>query len=191
MRVLTLLLLSLAVGAPAMASTFLNGVNIDGVNNQSFENCTVRIDEKGNILITAKGYEIHAVQQKPTTTTPPSPPPVTKHYFLVAEADGDSQYDVDIFMNSVFVKRVLSTDPQLTLDVSKYLVTGKNTVHFTAVKNVKEGRKSINASHALKIHVGEGTQTPETIVLDQVLVEYVRTAAEIANFDNDVVLAGR
>jgi hypothetical protein len=192
MRALCLFALLVLLSTSASASVFLNGVNIDGVTNQTFENCTVVVDDKGNILITAKGYEVH--QPAPTTAppTPPKPPPVTKSYFLIAEtALGDSQYDVDIFINSVFVKRVLSTDAQLTLDVSKFLNTGKNTVHFTAVKNLKEGRKSLSAEHALRIHVGEGTQTPETIVLDQVLIEYARTAAEMGNFDNDVVVTGR
>lgn len=193
MRAICLLASLVLLSLPASASVFLNGVNIDGVTNQTFENCTVTVDDKGNVLITAKGYEIHQPAAANTAPpAPPKPPPVTKHYFLVAEtALGDSQYDVDIFINSVFVKRVLSTDAQLTLDVSRFLNTGKNTVHFTAVKNLKEGRKSLSAEHALRIHVGEGTQTPETIVLDQVLIEYARTAAEMGNFDNDVVLTGR
>ena len=191
MRVITLLFLLLSA-LPASASTFLNGVNVDGVTNQTFENCTVSLDDRGNVHITAKGYEIHAMQPKTLTPqTPPPPPPVTKHYFLIAEAEGDSQYDVDVFINSVFVKRILSTDAQLTLEVSKYLVSGRNTVHFTAVKNLKEGRKSIKRQDTLKIHLGEGAQTPETIVLDQVLIEYMRTAAEITNFDNDTALTGR
>jgi hypothetical protein len=192
MRAICLFVSLVLLSLPASASVFLNGVNIDGVTNQTFENCTVTVDEKGNVLITAKGYEIHQPTAATAPPAPPKPPPVTKHYFLVAEtALGDSQYDVDIFINSVFVKRVLSTDAQLTLDVSKFLTVGKNTVHFTGVKNLKEGRKSLSAEHALRIHVGEGTQTPETIVLDQVLIEYARTAAEMGNFDNDVVLTGR
>ncbi len=194
MRALTLLFIALftvALAAPATAAVFLNGVNIDGVHGQNFENCSVQIDDKGNVHITAKGYEIHAVQAK-QTPTPPPPPPVTKSYFLVAETPkGDSQYDVDVFINSVFVKRILSTEKQLTLEVTKYMVLGKNIVHFTAVKNLKEGRKSLMASDALTINIGEGTQTPKTIVLDSVLVEYVRTAAEVINFDGDVVFTGR
>ena len=194
MRALTLLFIALftvALAAPATAAVFLNGVNIDGVHGQNFENCSVQIDDKGNVHITAKGYEIHAVQAK-QTPTPPPPPPVTKSYFLVAETPkGDSQYDVDVFINSVFVKRILSTEKQLTLEVTGYLVLGKNIVHFTAVKNLKEGRKSLMASDALTINIGEGTQTPKTIVLDSVLVEYVRTAAEVINFDGDVVFTGR
>ena len=91
----------------------------------------------------------------------------------------------------MFVKRILSTEKQLTLEVTKYMVLGKNIVHFTAVKNLKEGRKSLMASDALTINIGEGTQTPKTIVLDSVLVEYVRTAAEVINFDGDVVFTGR
>jgi hypothetical protein len=192
MRAMAWFVFVVLFAAPASASVFLNGVNIDGVTNQTFENCTVTVDDKGNVLITAKGYEIHQPTAATAPVAPPKPPPVTKHYFLVAEtALGDSQYDVDIFINSVFVKRVLSTDAQLTLEVSRFLNVGKNTVHFTAVKNLKEGRKSLSAEHALRIHVGEGTQTPETIVLDQVLIEYARTAAEMTNFDHDVVLTGR
>ncbi|HEY1098738.1 MAG TPA: hypothetical protein VGF99_07410, partial [Myxococcota bacterium] len=126
MRLLPLFVVVALSALPASASVFLNGVNIDGVTGQSFENCAVQIDEKGNIHITAKGYEIHAVQPKaPTPPAPPPPPPVTKSYFLIAEtAAGDSQYDVDVFINSVFVKRVLSTDKQITIEVSKYLVKG-------------------------------------------------------------------
>ena len=41
-------------------SVTLNGVNIDGVTGQKFENCTVVIDEQGNVHIEAKGYAVKA-----------------------------------------------------------------------------------------------------------------------------------
>ena len=45
-------------GSPALAvAVSLNGVNVDGITNQRFENCTVVVDEFGNINIVAKGYE--------------------------------------------------------------------------------------------------------------------------------------
>src|SRR5512145_2615325 len=44
--------------APASAAVYLNGVNIDGVVGQRFDNCTVVIDERGNVRIEAKGYAV-------------------------------------------------------------------------------------------------------------------------------------
>ena len=43
------LIVTLAATTAVQASVFLNGVNVDGVVNQTFENCTVKIDEKGNV----------------------------------------------------------------------------------------------------------------------------------------------
>jgi hypothetical protein len=189
---LTSVLLS---SAPASASIFLNGVNIDGVVSQSFENCTVKIDEKGNILITAKGYE---VQAQGKTSTPPAPAtpafePVTKQYYLVTDVSTPAlaQYDVDVFVNQVWVKRVNATDAQVILEISKHLHKGKNSVHFTATKNLKEGRKSVAPAHYMKIHVGEGSVSGNNVMLDNPLIEYTRTAAEITTFDDDLVITGR
>src|SRR6266498_319157 len=52
--------LSFAGPAAAAPAVTLNGVAIDGVTSQKFENCTVVIDEKGNIHIQAKGYAVKA-----------------------------------------------------------------------------------------------------------------------------------
>ncbi|HEX9049560.1 MAG TPA: hypothetical protein VF841_03420, partial [Anaeromyxobacter sp.] len=52
--------LALTGGAvPASAASItLNGVNIDGVTSQRFENCTVTIDAQGDVHIEAKGYAV-------------------------------------------------------------------------------------------------------------------------------------
>src|SRR5512138_1711626 len=62
MRPLALLVVLAAAGVavPAAAgpSVTLNGVNIDGVTSQKFENCTVTIDAQGDVHIEAKGYAV-------------------------------------------------------------------------------------------------------------------------------------
>jgi hypothetical protein len=189
-------MVSLLVASSAQAAIFLNGVNIDGVVNQTFENCTVKIDEKGNILITAKGYEVQA-----PGTTPPAPPtpatpafePVTKQYFLVSDmsSPAHAQFDVDIFINQVWVKRINASDGQVIVDISKHLHKGKNAVHFMATKNIKEGRKSVSPAHYLKLHVGEGSVSGNNVMIDNPLIEYTRTAAEMGTFDDDLVITGR
>src|SRR5512138_2694199 len=55
----TLLAVAVAcAAAPASAAVYLNGVNIDGVVGQRFDNCTVVIDERGNVRIEARGYAV-------------------------------------------------------------------------------------------------------------------------------------
>jgi hypothetical protein len=193
-RWLAVALLSFAA-LPAAASVFLNGVNIDGVVGQTFENCSVTIDEKGNILITAKGYEVQTSSPKPPTPAPSATPvePVTKRYFLVTEQPitGMAQYDVDVFINSVWVKRVSSDEPQVILEVTKHMHKGKNSVHMTATKNLKDGRKSTTPQHTFTIHVGEGNVGGNNVMIDNSLLEYTRTAADLQNHDDEYSIVGR
>ena len=102
-----------------------------------------------------------------------------------------AQYDVDVFINSVWVKRVAAKDQQVILDISKHLRKGKNTVHITAVKNLKEGRKSMSPSDWLKLHIGEGSVSGNNVMIDNPLLEYTRTAAEVETFENEFDIVGR
>jgi hypothetical protein len=188
----------LAAAPAALAgSVFLNGVNIDGLTNQKFENASVVIDAKGNILITAKGYEVQAAPRPgPAPKAAPAAEgprqPVTKRYFLVTEASapGMAQYDIDVFVNATWIKRIAHDDQQVILDISKHLKKGKNSIHFAATKNIKEGRKSTTPMHYLKVHVGEGNMGGNNVMIENQLVEYTRTAAELANFAEDFEIVG-
>lgn len=191
---LVALLALAALPAAAKGSVFLNGVNIDGVTNQKFENVTVTIDEKGNVLIQAKGYEIQA----PATATKPPPSaaaagPVSKRYFLVSETAGLglAQYDVDVFVNSTWIKRVSSNDPQAVVEISRWLKKGKNTVHFAATKVMGAERKSSSPSHYLKIYIGEGNIGGNNVMIDNALIEYKRDASEVGNFADELAIEGR
>ena len=53
-------------------SIYLNGTRIDGVTNQKFEKCTVTIDDKGDIYISAPGYAVQGQASKPA----PEPAPI-------------------------------------------------------------------------------------------------------------------
>jgi hypothetical protein len=64
----------MAPATAAAASVYLNGVRIDGVTNQKFEKATVRIDEKGDVHISAPGCAVR-VESAPAPVTPVAPPP--------------------------------------------------------------------------------------------------------------------
>lgn len=191
---LAVALASLVVPSAALAaSVFLNGVNIDGVTGQKFENVTVVIDDNGNVLITAKGYQVQTVSPTASATPAAESGPVTRRYFLVSEsnAPGMAQYDIDVFVNAVWIKRISHEDPQTVLEITRHLKKGKNVVHFTATKNVGSARRSTSPQHYLKIILGEGNIGGNNVMIDNALVEYTRTAAEMKNFSDDFEVKGR
>lgn len=193
---LLLLCLGLMSAVPlhAKPSVFLNGVNIDGVTNQRFEKCTVRLDADGNVLITAKGYEVKTVEPDQRAPAPKSSePPVSRKYFLVSDtnASGMTQYDIDVFVNSVWVKRIAHTDPQTILDVSAHLHRGTNLIHVAATKEVKGERKSASSQHFLKVVLGEGTEDNQNVVIENPIVEFKVDASQMQNQTKEFRVKGR
>jgi hypothetical protein len=172
---------------------FLNGVNIEGVTDQKFENVTVVIDAEGNVLITAKGYDVKPAETGPAPTATTKAGPVTKKYLLYAEtsAPGLVQYDIDVFVNSVWVKRISDDERQTNFDITPHVRKGKNVIHFTATKNVGQGRRSTSPQNTLRVIVGEGNIGGDTVMIDNTIVDYTRNAGEIRNFSNDFEVVGR
>jgi hypothetical protein len=207
------------VAMPAQAAVFLNGVNIDGLTNQKIDGVTVVIDGKGDVYLTAANIKVQQVDVAPATKpvvsppaappSPPSPPAAapattaavatptglapTKRYYLAAEHNGPgmAQYDIDVFINSVWVRRLLHSEGQVVLEITAQLKQGKNVVHFSAQKRVVGERKSSSPLHTMTVHVGEGHGTGGQVTIDDVQVEYARTAAELQNFEDDRTLVVR
>ena len=174
------------------ARIFLNGVNIDGVTNQSFKNCDVTIKDNGDVHIAAKGFKVEAKAQTDTETGSVAQGPVTQRYFLVSESNAPEhvQYEIDIFINSVWVKRVSTDRKQVIEEVSRYLKKGKNTVLLVATKKMG-ARKSASAGDTLNLIIGVGNMTNDQVIIDKPVVEYQRTAAETENFSDEYVVRGK
>jgi hypothetical protein len=188
-----------------LASVFLNGVNIDSLRSQSFEKCkTVKIDERGDVHLDCPGYQVETQQPQaaPLVPSAPSAPPVvqaavssaiTKHYWLVSE-DANSalaQYDLDVFVNSKWIRKIKAGEPQIVLEISKYMTVGPNKILFAATKHVEAGRKSTSPASFVKIVVGEGEVGGSTVMIDNPLVECKRTAAETDNVNEEFTIQGR
>jgi hypothetical protein len=235
MRRLALVLAAVAgaAAAPAAAavpSITLNGVNIDGVVDQRFENCTVVIDAKGDVHIEAKGYAVQsseppraaapatavapaavALAAPPPTPAPEAapqgarpPPPagsapvavpakVTRRYFLATEQStpGGTQYDVAIFINAQWIRELKASDPQLVMEVTKYLKPGSNKVVLAASKRIEGARRSSDPAVTLKVVIGEGNVGGGHVMIDEPLVQMTRTAAETEDRTEEYVLEAR
>ncbi len=202
----TSLFLALTAARVASASSvYLNNVNIDGVISQRFEKATVRIDEKGNVFIDAPGYAAKvegapAAQAKPATATSAAPATaaepaarITKRYWLVTEqaASGMTDYDIDVFVNSKWVRKLKSGEEQIVHELTHNLVPGKNTVVFTAHKLTGPARRSFSAEHYFRVLIGEGNVGGENVMIDNTLVKFERTAAESTDISQEYAVFAR
>ena len=203
--------LALAGGpVPASAaSVTLNGVNIDGVTSQKFENCTVTIDAQGNVHIEAKGYAVKSGAaggaQDPAKTTTTGIPPTTRppdpraqacklsrRYFLATEhTPPGTQYDLAIFINAQWIREVKASEPQLVMEITKYLKPGPNKVTLASTKRIVGDRLAYGRDVQLKVVIGEGNVGGGHVMIDVPLVETARTAADVDDRTEEFAVEAR
>jgi len=219
MRPLALLLALAAAGAAAPASAApavtLNGVNIDGVTGQKFENCTVVIDGQGNVHIQAKGYAVKGpsaeaggepgqpqAAQRPADARPAETRTasgraapagkLTRRYFLATEhTPPGTQYDLAIFINAQWIREVKASEPQLVMEITKYLHPGPNKVTLAATKRIVGERLAYGSDVQLKVVIGEGNVGGGHVMIDVPLVETSRSAADIEDRTEEFVVEAR
>ncbi|MCC6334363.1 MAG: hypothetical protein IT380_10295 [Myxococcales bacterium] len=180
MRVLALLLTF--VSSVALATdVYVNGTNIEGLTNHSFEKVNVRIDEKGDVHIDAPGYSVKRVNVGPEKA-PPAEGKITMRYYLVTEqtTQGATEYDIDVFLNGQHLRTLPNNEGQIVTDITKKLLPGKNQVTMQAKKLPTQGaeRKSYSKAHLFRVIVGEGKVEGEKVVIEKSVVAFSVTAAD-------------
>lgn len=218
------------VMAPASAlaaSVYLNGVRIDGVTNQKFDKASVRIDEKGDVYITAVGYSVRTetvTVPAPAAATPPAapaapaaapapapataaaaptpppkqaepegPPTLTKRYWLFTEQSvpGMADYDIDLYINSKWIRKLRNNEDQVITDITQHLQPGKNTILLNAHKVVAGERKSYSPRHYFKVIIGEGNMGGQNVMIDNPIIKFTRTAADDKDSSEEFTLTTR
>ncbi len=197
-----------AVAGPAAAapSITLNGTNIDGVTGQKFENCTVVIDDQGNVHIQAKGYAVRNADERPPVQpqqagsgygTPPRPVTAApgrlgRRYFIATEQTPPGpQYDLGIFINAQWVREVKGGEGSAVMEITKYLRPGSNKITLAATKRIAGERLAFSRDVQLRVVVGEGTVGGDHVMIDVPLVETARTAAEMDDRTEEFVIDAR
>jgi hypothetical protein len=212
MRALALAIAAALLGAPAASaaapSISLNGVPIDGVTSQRFENCAVVIDAQGNVDIQAKGYAVRTsgeAPRPPAAQAPqagsgggvPQPPAgasgkVTRRYFIATEQTPPGpQFDLGIFINAQWIREVKATEPSAVLEITKYLRPGPNKITLAATKRIAGARLAYTRDVALKVVVGEGNVGGDHVMIDVPLVETARNAVEMDDRTEEFVIDAR
>ncbi|MBM7115438.1 hypothetical protein [Archangium primigenium] len=204
----------------ALAEVFLNGQPIGGLTNQTFDKvASVRFDAQGNIHIEAPAYSVRmapvaapAPAPAPAPVTPPAPAPaavappapapapaateparLTRRYWLVTEqsAPGMAEFDIDVFVNAVWVRKLRNSEDQVLLELTRSLTPGKNTVLFMAHKVASSPRRSESAQHVFKVIIGEGNAGGGKVMIDSPLIRFQRTAAEAEDVSAEFSLITR
>jgi hypothetical protein len=207
----TALVVALLAG-PALAGPklTLNGVPIDGARDQRFENATVVIDAEGDVHVTAKGYAVKGGAPAASGTGAAASPAAaagaaapaassqdprpTRRYFLATEQsqpDG-TQYDVEVFINAHWIRVLRSADPQVVMELTRYLRPGANTITLAATKRLAGvARRSTSREVTLRVVIGEGNVSGDRVTMDAPLVVMTRTAAELDDRTEEFTVEAR
>lgn len=151
-------------------SIFLNGVKIDGVRDQEFKSVNVKIDKDGNIHISAPQYIVKTADEKPQQTQQPTE---AKAYFLVTQISpsGRGGYDIDLFINGTWIKKITNKDDNIVMDITKHLQNGKNTIRLTGLK-AKDVTADPASSGFTEVIIGEGLAGKNNVVIDKPLIDF-------------------
>ena len=177
-------------------SVYLNGKNIDGVVNQTLKQVDVFIDAAGNVHITAPGYNVLEEDESTKSSSSNMSGPnsaLSNRYFLVTQQSrvGASQYEVEVFINGQFVRKIHANDPQLIKEISKYLKPGPNQVKIKAVKDLSGGRKSTAHKDELRVIIGMGQSMGQQVTINARLVEFICTGQDMEPFNRDYKVQAR
>jgi len=184
--------LTLAVGIGVLVASgnahafeiYMNGVKVSGLKGQTFQGCTVRFDENGHVHITAAGYKVERVEDGGKSTAPRS----GSKYFLVSwpsKPQGYAQYDVDVYINGKWLRKIRNHEGQVIQDVTKQISRGKVVAYFAATKS-SDTRLSTSAAHQTRVIIGTGTAGGGTVNITTTLAEFVVSADKTANFGREV-----
>jgi hypothetical protein len=122
------------------------------------------------------------------------PARLTRRYWLVTEqtARGMSGYDIDLFINSTWVRTLRNGEEQVILELTRYLVPGRNTLRLMAHKVAAGARRSeAGPQHVFGVIVGEGNEGGGRVMIDSPLLRFQRTGAQTEDVSEEFPLITR
>jgi len=147
----------------------------------------------------------------PAASTLPAPPPaaatnglvasasatparLARRYFLATEQSQPdaTQYDVEVFINASWIRVVKSTDPQVVIEITRFLRPGPNKVTLSCTKKAPGGeRRGGSPESTLRVVIGAGNVGGDQVMIDESLAVMTRTAAEVEDKVEEYVVEAR
>ncbi|MDY7230886.1 hypothetical protein [Hyalangium rubrum] len=124
---------------------------------------------------------------------PDEPARLTRRYWLVTEqpSPGMAGYDIDVYINSQWVRKLKNSEGQVVTEVTRYLQPGKNAVLMSARKVVAGEQKSYSPQHYFKVIIGEGNVGGNNVMIDNPIIRFQRTAADTQDVSEEFTLTTR
>ena len=123
---------------------FINGVKVTGIKSQEIKKSSIKIDDKGDIYITAPDIKI--LDEKTT---------VTKEYYVAVSFDKPSPVDVTFILNGKPAGKVTKGQKDTFFKLENKLKKGENTLGFNAPPSKEKG--------SFKVSVGSGKKVNNNI----------------------------
>ena len=168
---------------------FVNEVEVTGLTNQEFKNCTVKFDAEGNINISAPGYKIKRLDSgaseegsssssSTTIVTEKKKEKLQKKYYLVTEENNGAKVwdSYSLIVNGSVVKKFTSSDGVILENLTKHFSKGSNQIVITAAK--KDTYPGGSKSNWFRIIIGEGHEEAKQIVIDKTLGSITRKGSD-------------
>lgn len=124
---------------------------------------------------------------------PELPPSLTRRYWLVTDqsALGMTGYNIDLYINSRFIRTLQNNERQVITEITKELQPGKNSIVFSTHKVDEAARKSYSPQHYFKVIIGEGNQGGANVMIDTPIIKFQRTAADTKSDSEEFTLTTR
>ncbi|GHG92056.1 hypothetical protein [Comamonas sp. JC664] len=143
----------------------------------------------------AQGAPTAAPAAKVPTAPPPSSGParLTQRYWLVTEqpVPGMTGYDIDVFINSKWLRKLRGNEDQVVMEVTRSLQPGANTVTFIARKGPAGDARSSSPGHVFRVIIGEGNEGGGNVMIDNPLIRFQKTAADTQDATQEFTLTTR
>jgi len=99
---------------------------------------------------------------------------------------------VEVFINASWIRVIRSPDPQVVVEITRYLRPGPNKVTLACTKKLQgAARRSSSRDVTMKVVVGEGNVGGDHVMIDDPLVLMTRTAAEVDDKVEEFVIEAR
>ncbi|NOJ82267.1 hypothetical protein HNV28_28750 [Myxococcus xanthus] len=132
-----------------------------------------------------------AAQQAPGAPTAPGR--LTQRYWLVTEqtVPGMTGYDIDVFINSTWLRKLRGNEDQVVVDITRNLRPGANKVTFIARKGNAGDARSSSPAHVFRVIIGEGNEGGGNVMIDNPILRFQKTAADTQDATQEFTLTTR
>jgi len=141
----------------------------------------------------AQAPAAQAPSARPQAPASAAPGRMSQRYWLVTEqtVPGMTGYDIDVFVNSKWLRKLRGNEDQVVVDITRSLQPGPNTVTFIARKGAAGDARSSSPGHVFRVIIGEGNEGGGNVMIDNPLIRFQKTAAETQDATQEFTLTTR